>query len=106
MSDFSQNGIISTLHDFGTKSLEQIEKELLRSEIRLLRIVSRPKIFLNIFWSLPESFWYNFNFKSYNFEGQSMEVDEYPEKKNSNHRIKVHVWGTLLGSSAPMRGLS
>ena len=27
MSDFSQNGIISTLHDFGTKSLEQIEKE-------------------------------------------------------------------------------
>ena len=29
MSDFSQNGIISTLHDFGTKSLEQIEKELL-----------------------------------------------------------------------------
>ena len=29
MSDFSQNGIISTLHDFGTKSIEQIEKELL-----------------------------------------------------------------------------
>ena len=29
MSEFSQNGIISTLHDFGTKSLEQIEKELL-----------------------------------------------------------------------------
>ena len=28
MSDFSQNGIISTLHDFGTKSLKEIEKEL------------------------------------------------------------------------------
>ena len=29
MSDFSQNGIISTLHDFGTKSTSIIEKELL-----------------------------------------------------------------------------
>ena len=29
MSDFSQNGIISTLHDFGTKSTNQIEEELL-----------------------------------------------------------------------------
>ena len=29
MSDFSQNGIISTLHDFGTKSTKQIENELL-----------------------------------------------------------------------------
>ncbi len=29
MSDFSQNGIISTLHDFGTKSTNEIEKELL-----------------------------------------------------------------------------
>ena len=28
MSDFSQNGIISTLHDFGTKSISDIEKEL------------------------------------------------------------------------------
>ena len=28
MSDFSQNGIISTLHDFGTKSVSDIEKEL------------------------------------------------------------------------------
>ena len=28
MSDFSQNGIISTLHDFGTKSVNEIEKEL------------------------------------------------------------------------------
>ena len=28
MSDFSQNGIISTLHDFGTKSVGDIEKEL------------------------------------------------------------------------------
>ena len=28
MSDFSQNGIISTLHDFGTKSTSTIEKEL------------------------------------------------------------------------------
>ena len=29
MSEFSQNGIISTLHDFGTKSTAEIEKELL-----------------------------------------------------------------------------
>ena len=29
MSDFSQNGIISTLHDFGTKSTVEIETELL-----------------------------------------------------------------------------
>ena len=28
MSDFSQNGIISTLHDFGTRSTEEIEKDL------------------------------------------------------------------------------
>ena len=28
MSDFSQNGIISTLHDFGTKSVGDIEKDL------------------------------------------------------------------------------
>ena len=28
MSDFSQNGIISTLHDFGTKSVNDIEKDL------------------------------------------------------------------------------
>ena len=29
MGDFSQNGIISTLHDFKTKSTEEVEKELL-----------------------------------------------------------------------------
>ena len=29
MSDFSQNGIISTLHDFGTKSTKDLEKDLL-----------------------------------------------------------------------------
>ena len=29
MSEFSQNGIISTLHDFGTKTTSEIEKELL-----------------------------------------------------------------------------
>ena len=28
MSDFSQNGIISTLRDFGTKSVGDIETEL------------------------------------------------------------------------------
>ena len=28
MGDFSQNGIISTLHDFGTKSTSVIESEL------------------------------------------------------------------------------
>ena len=30
MSDFSQNGVISTLHDFGTKSTSEIENELLK----------------------------------------------------------------------------
>ena len=28
MSDFSQNGIISNLHDFGTKNTKEIEIEL------------------------------------------------------------------------------
>ena len=30
MGDFSQNGIISSLHDFGTKSTKDIEKDLLK----------------------------------------------------------------------------
>ncbi len=30
MGDFSQNGIISTLHDFGTRSTAEIEKDLLK----------------------------------------------------------------------------
>ena len=30
MSEFSQNGIISTLHDFGTRSTTEIEKDLLK----------------------------------------------------------------------------
>ena len=30
MSEFSQNGVISTLHDFGTKSTNEIEKDLLK----------------------------------------------------------------------------
>ena len=30
MSDFSQNGIISTLHDFGTRSTNEIERDLLK----------------------------------------------------------------------------
>ena len=30
MSECSQNGIVSTLHDFGTKSTKEIEKELLK----------------------------------------------------------------------------
>ena len=30
MSDFSQNGIISSLHDFGTKSTNEIERDLLK----------------------------------------------------------------------------
>ena len=30
MSEFSQNGIISTLHDFGTRSTNEIEKDLLK----------------------------------------------------------------------------
>ena len=37
MSDFSQNGIISTLHDFGTKSVGDIEKELKKSGIYIVR---------------------------------------------------------------------
>ena len=39
MGDFSQNGIVSTLHDFKTKSTDEIEKELLEfSKERLSRI--------------------------------------------------------------------
>ena len=30
MGDFSQNGIISNLHDFGTKTTTDIEKELVK----------------------------------------------------------------------------
>ena len=30
MGDFSQNGIISNLHDFGTKTTADIEKELVK----------------------------------------------------------------------------
>ena len=30
MSDFSQNGIVSDLHDFGTKSTNDIEKDILK----------------------------------------------------------------------------
>ena len=30
MSEFSQNGVISTLHDFGTRSTGEIEKDLLK----------------------------------------------------------------------------
>ena len=30
MSEFSQNGVISTLHDFGTRSTNEIEKDLLK----------------------------------------------------------------------------
>ena len=50
MSDFSQNGIISTLHDFGTKSTTQIEKELLHFSKETLftnQLKSQPKIQLH-----------------------------------------------------------
>ena len=40
MSDFSQNGIISTLHDFGTRSTSEIEKDLLKfSEERKMELI-------------------------------------------------------------------
>ncbi len=40
MGDFSQNGIISTLHDFGTKSTSVIENELLKfSEQRKMELI-------------------------------------------------------------------
>ena len=40
MSDFSQNGIISTLHDFGTKTTSEIEKELLSfSKLRKMELI-------------------------------------------------------------------
>jgi len=40
MSDFSQNGVISTLHDFGTKSTSVIESELLKfSEQRKMELI-------------------------------------------------------------------
>ena len=40
MGDFSQNGIVSTLHDFGTKSTTEIEKDLLSfSKERKLELI-------------------------------------------------------------------
>ena len=40
MGDFSQNGIISTLHDFGTKSTSVIESELSKfSEQRKMELI-------------------------------------------------------------------
>ena len=40
MSEFSQNGIISTLHDFGTRSIVEIEKDLLKfSKERKLELI-------------------------------------------------------------------
>ena len=40
MGDFSQNGIISTLHDFGTRSTSEIEKDLLKfSEERKMELI-------------------------------------------------------------------
>jgi len=40
MGDFSQNGIISTLHDFGTRSTGEIEKDLLKfSEERKMELI-------------------------------------------------------------------
>ena len=40
MGDFSQNGIISTLHDFGTKSTSVIEGELSKfSEQRKMELI-------------------------------------------------------------------
>jgi len=40
MSEFSQNGIISSLHDFGTKSTKDIEKDLLKfSKERKLELI-------------------------------------------------------------------
>ena len=40
MSDFSQNGTISTLHDFGTKTTSEIEKELLSfSKLRKMELI-------------------------------------------------------------------
>ncbi len=40
MGDFSQNGVISTLHDFGTKSTSVIENELLKfSEQRKMELI-------------------------------------------------------------------
>ena len=40
MSDFSQNGIVSDLHDFGTKSTNDLEKDLLNfSKERKLELI-------------------------------------------------------------------
>ncbi len=30
MSDFSQNGIVATLHDFNNRKIDEIEKDLLK----------------------------------------------------------------------------
>ena len=54
MGDFSQNGIVSTLHDFKTKSTDEIEKEYLSNteNARKNKIFGSPSFVVNneIFW--------------------------------------------------------
>ena len=46
MGDFSQNGIISTLHDFGTRSTSEIEKDLLKfSKERKMELILPLSLF-------------------------------------------------------------
>ena len=55
MSEFSQNGIISTLHDFGTKTTSEIEKELLSfSKQRKMELII-PCLYSELEWNaLPK----------------------------------------------------
>ena len=48
MGDFSQNGIISNLHDFGTKTTADIEKELLKFSKEKIMKIHVQKIMLMI----------------------------------------------------------
>ena len=45
MSDFSQNGIISTLHDFGTKSVKDIENELKKFSKERKMVLILPSLY-------------------------------------------------------------
>ena len=42
MSEFSQNGIISTLHDFGTRSTSEIEKDVIKANDKFFTIDKKP----------------------------------------------------------------
>ena len=44
MGDFAQNGAIATLHDFGTRTTEELESELLQSSITFSKSHEKVKL--------------------------------------------------------------